>query len=190
MILLLACASSPPPPAPTPAGHVVEAPERYDLGRPATAEEIAAWDLDVDASWAGLPAGHGTVAEGATLYAQRCAACHGPEGEGGTGFVGPRLVATVPKVEELARDWKAPRAVGNWWAYTSTLFDYVRRAMPQSAPGTLTADETYALVAWLLARNGALPTDATLDDRSIREVVMPSGVRFTADDRLSTSEFR
>jgi mono/diheme cytochrome c family protein len=154
-------------------------PERLGVGRPATPEEIAAWDLDVDATGAALPPGRGTVAEGQALYAARCAACHGVQGEGG---IGPQLVAANPKTG-FAEDPKIPRTIGNWWPYATTIFDYLRRAMPQTQPGSLTSDETYALVAFLLHRNEVVPAEFVADADAVRGVTMPTQVKFVEDDR-------
>lgn len=199
ILALAACGGEQPAPAAAPptasappsasAPKPAALPERFELGRAPTDAEVAAWDIDVDATWAGLPAGKGTVAEGKALYAIKCAFCHNVDAKGGEGFVGPRLVATEP-MEGLHLDYKAPRAIGNWWPHASTVFDYVRRAMPQNAPGSLTADETYALSAFLLAENGILPADGSLDQDSIKQVVMPTRYKFLPDDRLSTSSFR
>jgi S-disulfanyl-L-cysteine oxidoreductase SoxD len=167
----------------------VALPDRFDLGRPPTPEEVAAVDIDVNASWEGLPPGRGTVEEGRALYSTQCAACHGPDAKGGKGLLGPQLVATEP-LEGFEKDPKAPRVIGTWWPYASTLFDYVRRAMPQTAPGSLTDDQTYALVAFLLAENQAVPPDFVADQDSIKGVEMPTKVRFVRDDRESTNQFR
>ena len=108
----------------------------------------------------GLPPGGGTAREGAPLYAQKCAACHGANGEGGTAdvLVGAEPKNSAPFGPEYER-WRGARpdvpfTIGNYWPYATTAFDYVRRAMPAGAPGSLTADETYALVAWLLMLRG------------------------------------
>lgn len=154
-------------------------PDRFGVGRPASPEEIAAWDLDVDATGAALPPGRGTVAEGQTLYAARCAACHGAQGEGG---IGPQLVGANPKTG-FAEDPKIPRTIGNWWPYATTIFDYLRRAMPQTQPGSLTHDETYALVAFLLHRNEVVPAEFVADADAVRGVTMPTKVKFVEDDR-------
>lgn len=194
LTLLFACESEPAADRPaTPAASVerrqVAHHERFGLGRSATEAEIAAWDIDVDASFSGLPSGRGTVEDGRALFAQKCAACHGPDAKSGQGWIGPRLIATEP-LSGFENDYKLPRSIGNWWPYASTLFDYVRRAMPQTAPGSLTADETYALVAFLLAENGAVGAEFIADQDSIRTVKMPTQVEFVRDDRESTTSFR
>lgn len=169
-------------------------PGRLGLGRAATAAEIAAWDRDVDPSGHGLPPGRGTAAEGARLFAARCAACHGARGEGVGPF--PRLVqpaALDPATRDsfpFDRDPTIPKTVGNYWPYATTLFDYVRHAMPYDRPGSLTADETYALVAYLLAENGVVGRAAAMDARTLPRVSLPARRRFVPDDRRGGREVR
>ncbi len=115
--------------------QTTRAPERLGIGRPATPEEIAAWDVDVRPDGVGLPAGRGTPAEGESIYTTRCAACHGK-----TGREGPndRLVGRLPNdAFPFARDPTIPHTIGNYWPYATTVFDYIRRAMPPEAPGSL-----------------------------------------------------
>ncbi|HMV69485.1 MAG TPA: cytochrome c [Myxococcota bacterium] len=149
------------------------------LGRAPTPEEIAAWDIDVDPTGAGLPPGRGGVDQGRELFKVRCAACHGLAGEGG---LGPKLIGREPATG-FAEDPKIERTIGNWWPYATTVFDYVRRAMPQTQPGSLTDDEVYALVAFLLHENGAAPDGFVADAESVRAVKMPTRVTFFPDDR-------
>lgn len=152
-----------------------------DIGRPATAAEIRAWNVDVNASGVGLPAGRGTVAEGARVYAAQCASCHGARGEGIAPF--PRLVGRDSSNFGFGRDPKLVKTVGNYWPYATTLFDYVNRAMPFGAPGTLTANEVYGVVAWLLSENGVVAATAIMDARTLPAVRMPARDRFVPDDR-------
>lgn len=186
MILALLVACGEPPAAPPDASDLTAKEARLGLGRAATPEEIAAWDIDVNAKGEGLPAGHGSVAEGRELYAAQCAACHGVKGEGG---VGPKLVGPEPKTG-FADDWKQARTIGNWWPYATTIYDYVHRAMPQTAPGTLTPDQTYALTAFLLAENGLVGPDFVADATSLPAVKMGATVSFVPDDRSGTTDFR
>ena len=154
---------------------------RLGIGRAATADEIKALDIDVMPDGRGLPAGRGTVAEGATIYAEKCASCHGKTGEGAS-F--ERLVATdAGKNFDFATNAKLPRAVGNYWPYATTLYDYTFRAMPFMQPGTLSANETYSLVAYILALNKIVPEDAVMDASTLPKVKMPARDRFVMDNR-------
>lgn len=149
---------------------------RLGLGRPATPAAIAAWDIDVRADGQGLPPGRGTVRDGAALFAARCAGCHGARGEGAAADAlagGRGTLATAKPI----------RTVGSYWPYATTLFDYVRRAMPFDAPQSLTPDEVYAVSAYVLHLNRLLPEDGGLDAASLPEVVMPNRDGFTADPR-------
>ncbi len=155
-------------------------PDRFGLGRPATAADIAALDVDIMPDGTGLPAGRGSVAEGGRVYAARCSVCHGP-----TGFEGPWAALVADPVP--AFNWGddpslgTNRVIGNYWPYATTVFDYVRRAMPHDRPGSLSDDEVYAITAWLLWRNGIVAQDAELDAASLLAVQMPARDRFVAD---------
>ncbi len=151
------------------------------IGRAATPEEIARIDIDVRPDGKGLPDGKGSVADGAKIYAAKCASCHGKSGEGAS-F--DRLVATDSgKNWDFAMNAKLPRAVGNYWPYATTLYDYTYRAMPFVQPGTLTPDETYALVAYILNLNKIVADDAVMDRKTLPAVKMPSRDRFVMDNR-------
>lgn len=151
------------------------------IGRAATADEIRELDIDVMPDGHGLPPGKGSVAEGATIYAAKCASCHGKSGEGASA---ERLVATDSgKNFDFAMNGKLVKAVGNYWPYATTLYDYTYRAMPFMQPGTLTPDETYALVAYILALNKVVPEDAVMDAKSLPAVKMPARDRFVMDNR-------
>ena len=169
----------------------IAATERYGLGRAATGAEIAAKDIDVGPDGAGLPPGHGSVAEGAALYAAQCASCHGPRGQGQLPTY-PRLIGrdSIAEGFPFARDPRLVRTIGNYWPYATSLFDYVRRAMPQLQPGSLTDDQVYAITAFLLAANAVIPSDATLDSASLAAVKMPYVGRFVADDRRGGREVK
>lgn len=164
-------------------------PQRFGFGEPAPREVIAAIDIDVRPDGAGLPPGSGMAREGGELYARQCAACHGPKGEGGQAepLVGvePRGLAPFGPEYERWRDGRpdVPFTIGNYWPFAATLFDYIRRAMPANAPGTLTADETYRLVAWLLAQNGIIADTAVMNAETLPKVTMPAHKRFVPDDR-------
>ena len=160
---------------------IVVAQKPLGIGRAATAEEIKAIDIDVMPDGRGLPAGSGTVVEGAKVYAAKCASCHGKNGEGATS---ERLVATdAGKNFDFATNAKLPRAVGNYWPYATTLYDYTYRAMPFMQPGTLTPDETYSLVAYILALNKLVPDDGVMNAKTLPQVKMPARDRFVIDNR-------
>jgi cytochrome c len=152
-----------------------EAPARFSFGRAADSARIKAWDIDVRPDGKGLPPGSGTVAQGAAVFAQKCASCHGAAAEGG---VGDRLVATDPWGE-----WPVNAAVGNYWPYATTLYDFIVRAMPMNAPGTLTANETYAVIAWILNQNKLVADNAVMNATTLPQVQMPARDRFVPDDR-------
>lgn len=195
ILVLAACKEAPRQDAPVAA----EAPRaaatsregpRYGLGRPATPAEIAAVDIDVGPDGAGLPSGSGTAVQGAELFRQKCAMCHGQKGEG-IDPVYPALIGRDPrKGFPFGSDWKIVRTVGNYWPYATTLFDYVRRAMPYTAPGSLSSNEVYALTAHILAANDVIPKDATLDSASLVAVKMPAHDRFVPDDRRGGPEVK
>ena len=165
------------------------APEQFGFGRAATAEEIAAWDIDIMPDGTGLPEGEGTAASGAPIYARQCALCHGQSGEGG---IADRLVGytpeTTPPFGPRYEEWRGdgpdvPYSVGNYWPYATTLFDYIRRAMPSDAPGTLEADQVYGLVAWILAENGLIGADEAMNATTLPAVEMPARNIFVPQER-------
>ena len=153
-----------------------EEPSALGLGHPPTPAELRAWDIDVAPSGEGLPPGRGTVAEGARLFAAKCAACHGP-----TGTEGPRD-RLVGGHGTLTTDHPI-KTVGSYWPYATTLFDYIRRAMPYNAPQSLAPDEVYALVAWLPHQNGIIPEQAVMDQHTLPAVRMPNRDGFVPDPR-------
>lgn len=145
---------------------------RYGFGTPASAIEISGWDIDVRPDGAGLPDGRGSVAEGQAIYDAKCATCHGTFGES------TDYMAIAGGVGSLASD--APmRTTGSKLNYATTLFDYIRRAMPFNAPKSLTTNEVYALTAYVLNLNDILPADAVLDRRALIAVRMPNRDGFT-----------
>jgi cytochrome c len=148
----------------------------YGIGRIATPAEIAGWNIDVDRDGSNLPLGSGSASHGREVFAQQCAACHGNKGEGG---VGDRLVGGQGT---LATE-KPVRTVGSYWPYATTLFDYIRRAMPQNAPESLSNDDVYAVSAYILNLNGLLPADSTLDAKTLSAIKMPNRNDFVGDSR-------
>jgi cytochrome c len=168
--------------AQSPAGsQAAKEPATLGIGRPATQAEIAARDIDVGPDGVGLPPGKGTAAEGATIYAGRCAGCHGKTGKEGPNDV---LVGRIPNDEfPFVRDPRAPKTIGSYWPYATTVFDYIRRAMPPDKPGSLTDAEVYNLTAFLLASNDLIPQDAVIDATSLPKVKMPAHDHFKPDTR-------
>ena len=164
---------------------------RYGLGRAAFSGEVAALDIDVAPDGHGLPPGRGTAAQGALLFAQKCASCHAAQGQGMPPTF-PALVGRDPNGEgfPFARDWRITRTIGNYWPEATTVFDYVRRAMPHTAPGSLTNDEVYALTAFLLAANQVISRDAALDSASLMKVKMPYHDKFVRDNRRGGNEVK
>jgi S-disulfanyl-L-cysteine oxidoreductase SoxD len=148
----------------------------YGLGRAATEEDIRAWNIDVSATGEGLPPGRGTVKQGSEIYAAKCAVCHGATGTEGPKdkLVGGKNTLNTPK---------PVKTVGSYWPYAPTLYDYINRAMPFNAPGSLTPDEIYSVVAWLLFKNEILPEDAVIDAQTLPQVKMPNRDGFIPDPR-------
>lgn len=148
------------------------------LGRPATQEEIAGWDIDIRTDGQGLPPGEGSFQRGEEVYLDRCAHCHGEFGYGG-GSRYPQLVGG-----EDTLDTDDPRkTVGSYWPYASTVFDYIKRAMPFGEAQSLTDDEVYAVTAFLLGLNGIIEEDEIMNADSLSKVVMPNVDGFYLDDR-------
>ena len=157
-------------------------PNRFDFGVEASAERIALWDIDVKPDGEGLPPGSGTVALGERVYQAQCAACHGP-----TGTEGPdNALVGAGEWDE----WPSDRAVGTYWPYATTLFDYIRKAMPQATPGTLTADETYAVIAYILHLNGIVDEESVLGAENLAGIAMPARDRFVPDNRVGGAVIR
>jgi len=146
-------------------------PEGPKLGVPVTAEEIASWDISVGPDGAGLPPGKGTAATGAAVYQAKCLACHG---EKGAGKPSDQLVGG----QGTLRDANAVRTVGSYWPYATTLFDYVRRAMPYVAPQSLTPDEVYGLAAYVLFLNGIVAENDEMNATTLPKVKMPNRDNF------------
>src|ERR1700761_316413 len=156
----------------------------YPFGTPASKADIEAWDKDVRPDGMGLPAGKGTYKEGAQIYGEQCASCHGlklegvrdqnlPQG-GGPALIGGRGTLNTPKFKQT---------VESYWPYASTLFDYITRAMPYTAPGSLKPDEVYSLVAFILGEGNIVGKNAVMDAKSLPKVQMPNKDGFYPDDR-------
>src|SRR5436853_7036878 len=146
---------------------VAFAAETPNLGRTATPEEIAAWDLSIGPDGVGLPPGSGTPKQGEAVYAAKCVACHGDKGAGAPN---DRLVGGIGT---LAGDKPPVKTVGSFWPYATTVFDYVRRAMPYNESKTLSDDEVYAVVAYILALNNVIGAEDRMDAQTLPKVRMP-----------------
>src|SRR5262245_44821191 len=163
VLALTGCAS-----ASSPTARAMETPS---LGRDATPAQIAGWDISVGPDGVGLPPGKGTAATGAAVYEQKCQACHGAKG---AGQPNDRLVGGQGTLAT-----KAPvRTIGSYWPYATTVFDYVRRAMPYTQPQSLTNDEVYAVTAFLLNLNGIIGEQEEMNAQTLPRVTMPNRVNF------------
>ena len=160
---LAACASLQPAPGKPPA-----------FGAAVSAEEIARFDISIPPSGAGLPGGNGTAKQGAAVYGAKCLACHGEKG------AGKPADALAGGIGSLATA-RPVRTVGSYWPYATTLFDYVRRAMPLNAPLSLTNDEVYAVSAYVLFLNGIVGEDAVMSAQTLPQVKMPNREGFVSD---------
>ena len=138
------------------------------LGRIATPDEIASWDISIGPDGAGLPPSRGTPKQGETVYAEKCVACHGEKGAGKPNdqLVGGR--------GSLSGDQVPVKTVGSFWPFATTLFDYIRRAMPLNAPKSLSNDEVYAVSAYILRLNGIIGEADAMDAQSLPQVQMPN----------------
>jgi cytochrome c len=158
------------------AGH--EAPAKLNIGRAATPEEIAGWDIAVRPDGHNLPVGKGTVKQGEPLYVERCASCHGEFGES----AGRWPILSGGNGTLASHD--PVRSIGSYWPYASTLIDYIRRAMPFGSAQSLTNDELYAITAYVLYLNDIIKTeDFELSDKNFTTIKLPNEPNFFDDDR-------
>jgi len=142
-----------------------------NLGKPISPADIAGWDISIQPDGTGLPPGAGTPAQGAPIYAEKCAQCHGPDGKGGVaGVAASPLVGDAPITDISA----AMKRIANFWPYATTLFDYIRRAMPWQQPRSLTDQEVYALTAYILAQNKLIGENDTINAETLPKVRMPN----------------
>jgi S-disulfanyl-L-cysteine oxidoreductase SoxD len=150
------------------AAFAAEAPAKVPhLGTPMTADDIAKWDLTIFPDGRGLPEGKGTAADGKVLFDKQCASCHGSAGRGGTA---EELVSEPQPLTDEA----ASKAIGPYWPFATTLFDFTRRSMPPNAPGSLTPDQLYAVTAYLLAANKVIPETSEMNAKTLAAVKMPN----------------
>ncbi len=147
------------------------------IGREATPDEIAAWDIDVRPDGLGLPEGSGNALDGEEIFTEKCAVCHGDFGEG----VG-RYPALAGGFDTLADD-RPVKTVGSYWPYLSTAWDYIHRAMPYGDAQSLKDDEVYAIVAYILYLNDLVDDDFTLTRENFTEITLPNAENFRPDDR-------
>lgn len=154
--------------------------EKFGLGRPALPEEIAAWDGDIMPDGTGLPVGSGDALIGEEIFATQCAACHGDFAEGIDNW--PKLAGGADTL-----DHEDPlKTVGSYWPYLSTAFDYIKRSMPYGNAGTLSDDDVYAIVAYILYSNDLIEDDFALSNESFFDVEMPNADGFILDNRAET----
>ena len=142
--------------------------ERQTFGQPISPQDFAAWDISIGPDGVGLPAGAGTSAQGAAIYAQKCVTCHGERGAGGSGG------ALVGGGQLSGGDRDPVRLIGNYWPYATTIFDFTRRAMPWAQPKSLTNDEVYALTAYMLALNKIIGENDVMNAETLPKVKMPN----------------
>lgn len=156
-------------------------PRFFGFGRTPTAQEIRRWNIDIMPDGKQLPQGSGTVASGKKIYQAKCVSCHGPGGKGGPNT---QLAGAYNAAINFATDTKAVRTIGNYWPYATTIFDYINRAMPQNAPGSLTTNEVYSLTAYLLYINKIIDKDMKIDRHSLPRVIMPARHLFYWSDEV------
>lgn len=152
----------------------------YGVGRPPTPDEIKAWDIAISPDGKELPPGRGTAADGKAPYDRRCATCHGPTGKEGPNDLLAGGRGTLATTKPL-------KTVGSFWPYATTVWDYINRAMPYDLPGTLSADEVYAITAYVLYLNGIIGERNVIDRSTLPKIRMPNRDGFVPDDRPDVS---
>jgi S-disulfanyl-L-cysteine oxidoreductase SoxD len=156
----------------------------YGVGKTASEQQIKGWDIDIRPDGKGLPKGQGSVTQGEPLYEAKCASCHGSFGEGQGRW--PILAGG----EDSLTEERPEKTVGSFWPYASTLWDYINRAMPYTAPKSLTPDEVYAISAYVLYLNEIVEDDFVLTDSNLASVKMPNEENFYIDDRPDSTNTR
>ena len=144
-----------------------QTPNYSGVGRAATDQEVRAWDNSIEVDGKELPPGRGTATEGAPLYAQKCAACHGPELQGSA--LGPALAGGKGTLTTA----RPQKTIGSYWSFATSIWDYINRAMPRHQEGTLTPDQVYALTAFLLFRNEIIKEGDVMNAQSLPKIEMP-----------------
>jgi cytochrome c len=162
------------------AATAAAAAEGPKLGQEVSPADIAAWDISIAPDGVGLPPGQGTSVQGEAVYFSKCVACHGEKGAGKPND------ALVGGVGSLVAGQTPVKTVGSYWPYATTLFDYIRRAMPYNEPKSLSADEAYALSAYILALNGIVAANDVIDAQSLPKVKMPNRDGFIPFPRVPT----
>ena len=145
-----------------------------NLGRPISESDVKNWDISVLPDGSNMPAGSGTAAQGAKIYAEKCVVCHGEGGKGGVMPGAGALIGGPPLTEGI----DTPKTIANYYAYPTTLFDWIKRAMPYTAPRSLSDDEVYALTAYILALNKLIGEGDTMDAKTLPKVKMPNRDNF------------
>jgi hypothetical protein len=166
--------------------HAVQPlPDKPRFGQPVSEADLGAWNIDIRTpDGVGLPPGRGTVAEGKKIYEARCTACHGADAKGGSMY--GTMVGGIGSFKTNAR----VLTPGSMYPYAPILFDYIRRTMPMDSPQSLSANEVYALSAYLLNLNGLIPANAVMDQNSLPNVQMPNRDGFIVDDRPDSKAVR
>ena len=149
---------------------------RYGVGSPPAPDQVRAWDISIAPDGAGLPPGSGSAKPGKAIYASKCAKCHGSQGQGADDAALTGGIGSLNTPKPL-------KTVGSFWPHATTLFDYVRRAMPFRDPGSLEPGEVYAVVAFVLHLNGIVKEDEVLDAATLRRIWMPNRDGFVPDPR-------
>jgi len=162
------------------AGVLLAQSPKYGVGHAPTPEESRRLGISIGPDGKGLPEGSGTAAAGKETYANRCAKCHGANGEG-------RDSVALAGGQGTLKSPKPLKTVGSFWPYATTLWDYINRAMPFDRPGTLTTGQVYSLTAYVLFLNGIVAENAVIDARTLPKVEMPNRHGFVADPRPDVS---
>ena len=140
------------------------------LGKPLSESDLKQWDITILPDGTNLPPGSGTPAQGAKVFAEKCSACHGDAGKGAVAPYYPALVGGQP----LTNGIDTVKTIANYYAYATTIFDYVRRGMPYNTPRSLTDDEVYSLTAYILSLNKLIGEGDVMDAKTLPQVKMPN----------------